>query len=204
MPAPSEPISAGPRPRFSSDDAALRGFLGDGYDGLAAACRRNPVTASGLLAFEEALSIWTYTTKHDYYRRLNRALRDGQATQLDQLIAAILDRAVRKLKQHGGLAYRGISIGQGELVSYLARHTAGMVVGTRAFTSTSTVVDKAFDGNILMAMWSKNGRLLGPYSSSPEEREVLFPPGTRFRVRGRLEIGSSNWFLELEELGDVV
>jgi len=51
-----------------------------------------------------------------------------------------------------------------------------------AFTSSSRSPLKAFSGNVRFYLISRNGREVSKWSAYPDEDEVIFKPGTRFRV----------------------
>ena len=53
------------------------------------------------------------------------------------------------------------------------------------FTSSSSATDQAFSGSHQFAIESRTGRDISFLSSRPEEKEVLFPPGTQFEVLDR-------------------
>lgn len=50
------------------------------------------------------------------------------------------------------------------------------------FSSATTLPNQAFTGNTIFTVRSFTGRTLGAYSSQYHECEVLFPPGSRFKV----------------------
>jgi NAD:arginine ADP-ribosyltransferase len=187
-----------------SDEQHLRDFLGDKkYEALASRCRprlsRPTVNPSGLTV-NEMVSIWAYTTRFSHYLEINTALRRGRVTATQEHVSKLLERALDKLPAFCGIVYRGIELGPAQLAAFLWNHVVDTEVDARAFTSTSKIVGYAYDGNVLLSIRSKTGRVLGCYSSFPLEKEVLFPRGTRFRVLDRRSIDTDGWFLDLEEV----
>ena len=56
----------------------------------------------------------------------------------------------------------------------------------KAFVSSSKDVDGVFPGNTEIQIFSENGVDMRPLSQYNEEEEVLFSPGTKFKVTNRI------------------
>ncbi len=89
------------------------------------------------------------------------------------------------LPRFTGVAYRGTSLPAAQL----PRWRPGVVVADRGFASASASasVAEAFraGGNAFITIVGRTGADIRALSSFAHEAEVLFPPGTRFRVVGR-------------------
>lgn len=83
-----------------------------------------------------------------------------------------------KLPKFDGYVYRGIDLSR----SIQSRYIVGSDMTWPGFSSATSVPDQAFTGNTLFTVRSFTGRMLGIYSSQYHECEVLFPPGSQFKV----------------------
>ncbi|MGW4241940.1 ADP-ribosyltransferase [Nocardia sp. NPDC004722] len=117
------------------------------------------------------------------YYDLNVALRNGYVTPQHQIRIDTINSALAKLPNYEGVVYRGALLDN----EVLARYQLGVVVTEKAFTSTSANESQAFLGNARFNIFSRYGRSVVKYSSSPWEREVLFFSGSKFLVVRRLE-----------------
>ncbi len=139
------------------------------------------------LTIAEALALSTYTASG--YSELNSGLRlGGEATESMRSFTDVLNAALRKIKPFDGIVNRGADLPS----ERLAQHQPGAVVTYSGFTSTS--VGKGFDYRHRFSIKSKNGRYVGFHSVNPDEYEVLFPPGTKFKILDRQAKGS---FIEI-------
>lgn len=121
---------------------------------------------------------------HDYsddgYRRMNEQLRDRAATARTRRETDILTSALKNLPDFRGDVFRGATIQDPKLLRKYRR--AGEAITERAFTSASRSPLKAFSGNVRFYIASKHGKEIDMWSAHPEEEEVLFQPGTQFKV----------------------
>lgn len=123
-------------------------------------------------------AIQDYTDKG--YERINQQLRDHRLTPATATKIAILTAALDQLPAFRGDVYRGTTLSDRDL---LERYRAvGSEVIEPAFTSASRSPLKMYGGNVLFYVVSKRGRDVSHWSAQPEEEEVLFRPGTRFKV----------------------
>ncbi len=157
----------------------------------------------GLDEFER-LAIWIYASSSTWHAKLNNALwllhrtRVGIGEEVT-VFSAVLARALRKLPTYRGFVYRGY------YTPYLDRFLrgSGFKIGDTyewpTFLSASKRPEKAYSGNVLFTILSRNGRVLGYYSPEPEEEEVLFTSLSRFRVRA-IERQPQKAFIEMVEV----
>jgi SPP1 gp7 family putative phage head morphogenesis protein len=134
----------------------------------------------GLLAEHEAVAIRYYSA--DGYNDLNAYLRGGAGEDMNvrATIAAAVS-GMSKLTPFEGVVFRGAySQGFPDVARFMAAHQAGEVVEYSGFTSAS--YERGFNGDVQYAIRSVNGRVVEELAADPFEREVIFMPGTRFRV----------------------
>ena len=87
-----------------------------------------------------------------------------------------------KMPKYVGRSARGMSFDEAELQKVLSTYRKGAVVEDSAFVSSSYGEQAAFDGNVFMQINGRTGVNISSFSKYNREREVLFMPGTRFRV----------------------
>ena len=112
------------------------------------------------------------------FRDVNRALR-GDAPTTPELAQKIADLSsgLSKLPDHPGPAFRGTQLTPDQMASYVP----GQIREEAAFTSTSALPDRAFDGNTLFIIESRHAKDVAGFSGFPES-ELLFDKGTFFEV----------------------
>ncbi|WGH15471.1 putative morphogenesis protein [Pseudomonas phage PA_LZ02] len=174
-----------PPPRFNSQQraAGVRKFAGrvetSTLNSMNAQQRRLGLPE---LTAEEAAAIRSYTG--NTYRALNDALRSGRYAS-DMHLQAYVDAAqhgLAKMPKFVGRSARGMSFGEAELKKVLATYRKGAVVEDSAFVSSSYGEQAAFGGNVFLQINGKTGVNISSFSKYGGEREVLFMPGTRFKV----------------------
>jgi len=174
-----------PPPRFNSAQRAhaIKRYTGhldtSTLDRMNAAQRRAGLQ---LLTAEEAAAIRSYTGST--YRTLNSELRSGRYASKAELQAYVdaAQHGLNKMPKYEGLSSRGMSISPGDLPGVLSTYRAGSVVEEAAFVSSSTGEQAAFGGNVFLRIQGRNGVNIAAHSKYQGEHEVLFMPGTRFRV----------------------
>ena len=126
----------------------------------------------------ELIAIRGYTSE-DYWK-LNQALRSGdpaaQAKYDTYVVAAAAGLA--KMPAFQGTVFRGSKLPP----DILANYQVGKTVTEHAFTSTAAAPTAAFDGNAKFVIQSKTGVDVAKLSVYAHEQEVLFRPGTQFKV----------------------
>ncbi|GAB4621091.1 hypothetical protein MOKP122_39850 [Mycobacterium avium subsp. hominissuis] len=93
-----------------------------------------------------------------------------------------LQKALEKLPVYEGAVVRGTNLP----ADVLEQYRPGEVITEAAFTSTSTdhtvAQSSAFAGNTEFRIWSTTGRDVSSVSMYPDEKEILFPAGSKFYV----------------------
>ncbi|MFZ9520615.1 MAG: ADP-ribosyltransferase [Silvanigrellaceae bacterium] len=119
------------------------------------------------------------------YTPINNALRSGNQAELAALRPVIeaASSGLTKLSEKAfqGVVYRGISLSD----ELSAVYKVGANVTEKAFTSTTRNAGERFAGNTIFQITSKSGRMIDEISEFKNEMEVLFPPGTVFKVVSR-------------------
>ncbi len=137
------------------------------------------------LTHEEVVAVYAYSRQD--YADINAGLRGQDPEQLAAYRAqiAVTNSALAKLPAARGSVFRRVSAGD-----WLDDYQEGAVVTEKAYTSTSndfdTMLGHAGKGSVEFVMRSRTGRDITQLSGKGElENEVLFTPGTRFRVTSR-------------------
>lgn len=159
----------------------------------------NPYVAD--LTRDEYLSLHVYTT--NLYDPINKGLRGLSPSDKEKWskVAADADAALVKLAEipetrYEGNTFRGDSFSD-ELLDEL--FPVGGVHQDMGFKSSSYDSSGAFPGNTTTSIVSKSGVKVDDISVKQEELEVLFRPGTKFKVLSRETIDGHN-YVDLEEL----
>jgi hypothetical protein len=71
----------------------------------------------------------------------------------------------------------------------LAKYVPGETVTEEAFTSTSYAESGQYTGSVQFRIRSKDGRLVEALSRYDNEKEVLFRPGSKFKVLDKVRDG---------------
>ena len=123
------------------------------------------------------------------YTATNSALRTQNPAELARLAQTIqgASSALNQIPAFEGTVYRGVDNMPADV---LAQYVPGKTITERAFTSTSKkesiAQDFAKDSKTIMVIRSRDkGHDMANASRSGAEAEVLFTPGTRFRVLAR-------------------
>lgn len=141
----------------------------------------------------------------DYTRtanlKINRALwRDGADAPVSVWQSAdALSTALAKLPDYTGEVYRGLRRTPEQLLAAARRYLPGNVVTEDGYVSSTADRGTAFPGELRFEIVSKTGKLLGDYSATAGEQEVLFDQGTQFKVTGAQMHGGA-LHVRLEEL----
>lgn len=153
---------------------------------------RNAPELSAKLSDDQIGALYGYTT-NEGYMAINPALR--QVTELTPELDAFVGHArdaLNKLPAYNKATMRGIS---SLPESVLEHNQIGNIISDNAFMSTSA--GQPFPGNITIIVKGKSGRDIAFVSDYPEA-EVLYPPGTKFEVTGRVD-DNGKIFLNYEE-----
>lgn len=164
---------------------------------------------------EELSDISLYTSWH--YEDLNaylggytingRAIKDiADLNPYQRRMIDNLPTALSKLPAYEGKSWRSVSFGSPEAAAAFAQqHVKGS--GVKFDTFLSTTKDRSVFGNdrkgtgvdVFYTIKGKRGRHIEKYSAIPEEREVLFTRGSRFKVTNVSQRASGAWDVELEQ-----
>lgn len=146
------------------------------------------------IPYDDLIALYAYTDED--YKLLNSALSQENMIELKKFDAQIkcTISALNHFKPFSGIVYRKTSLTKQQFDSYKQKagtfvkgenkpvnKDAGVIV-EKAFTSTTLLSGGNFDGNTIFVITSKNGKRLQFFSKHPYEEEVLFPPGTHFKV----------------------
>jgi uncharacterized protein YukE len=169
----------------------------------ARALKTNPQLAH--IPDDELAAVRGYTTDEGAvadYRRINSALRSGDAGAIRQLQPYIdkIQAGLAHLPDHQGTVYRGTFLKPEVIDSFREAARTGNPTVEKAFTSTTTKPQAAFAGNTTFSIWSEHGKDVSPISVFGNEQEVLFPPGTRFRVLSVTESAGGEHVIMLREV----
>lgn len=147
-------------------------------------------------------AVTVYTDGAAFWRPVNRALRAGDAGPAIEQYRDLLNNVLSRLPPHAGLVARSMDLDGDELTGFLDAHRRALETGEAivypGFTSTTDGPD-IWAGNVLYQIASHGGRAVSALSNEPEEREILFRAGTRFKVR-RIEQQGATWYIELEDI----
>lgn len=145
---------------------------------------------------------------HDYtgpgFGSINAYLRREGSYPADEAAAlqARADRVSRELARLPpvpGTTYRGTDL----TPQQAARYEPGQVLTEGSFTSTSTDVQVAerYTDNAFFTVRGQSGRDVAPFSQHPDQAEILYDQGTRFRVITReWDADLGRWLITLREV----
>jgi hypothetical protein len=147
---------------------------------------------SALLSDDQIGALFGYST-NDVYKEFNAALRSGTATPEVEAFAHHATEGLARLPQYaGGESRRGTDLPK----EVLDRMQMGATETDKGFFSSSA--KKPFDGNTQMLVRGVSGKDIS-FLTKWNEAEILYPPGTSFKVLNRIESGSTTHLL-LEEV----
>ena len=145
----------------------------------------------------EQMAVWIYTSND--YTDINNMLRgtppadDNDKARLQTEIDLAV-QGLKKLRVYKGLTMRGDEGWPGCDKIF----QKGNIYEAKAFVSSA--VGAGFPGKYQWTMISKTGRMVAGYSEHPQESEILFLPGTKFKVLDRKDVSDSRIELTLEEV----
>ena len=146
---------------------------------------------------EELMALRGYTSND--YRFLNQALRSGDPAQMAGLEGYIrsASSALGRLPEYRGTTFRGLeSLWPG----FMTRYAPGAVITEEAFMSTAATTGAAFRGEAVIQVVGTRGRDVSMLSEYAHEAEVLFAPGSRFRVVSRTQDSAGVWQIIMEQV----
>jgi hypothetical protein len=151
------------------------------------------------LPVSELAALKLYTSQSDFYRILNAALRkiDRKAVVpfVDIIWLLLLGLSKCPVFADTDTVFRGVKL---DLTS---QHIEGSFITWHQFTSCSTnlatLQSEVFLGTtgprsiFVIRMTSTRPRDISTVSLFPQEREVVFPPNTRFQVVAKVNLGNN-------------
>ena len=167
-----------------------------------------------ILSEDEVIAIASYSFDLGYhsidgsgnlYQILNNVLRERNGDKMRKLQAYLyyLMTALSKLNAVKGVGYRGIPPSHKQIVEDL--YLLGSNIHWFAFTSTTTSLGSAKifaegSGGIIFRIRCQTGRFIRPYSSFPQEDEVLLSPNCSLTVTDELHLeGDGYYYLDFVE-----
>ncbi len=128
----------------------------------------------------EQVALFTYTAVE--YRQMNRSLLEPKRKTPDlDIMCSQTISALAKLDSYVGESTRG----EGEWVGADEQYVKNNIFTVKAFWSSS--IGFAFDKKYQITISGKTGKDVAGVSNSPHEAEILFAPGTKFRVADRVD-----------------
>lgn len=153
----------------------------------------------------------SYKRTNDYLRNESEyrsASKEDAYTQrlvkYQENYVKLMNQALDKLPNYESVVYRGGDFAPNILNQYITAFTKGSILTEKAFMSTSKHAGTALGGNTQFVIQSKTGKQVEKimeHSSQggASEGEVLFKPGTRFRVTG-VKQQSGRTFISMEQV----
>ena len=184
------------------------------YDRISAASR----TAVAAMTPERESALREYTSTSyepmNAYLRNPEAFRDRKGSAEAERMAA-LARVTREAMStmprapSGMVLFRGVSLSKKDDRAQMNALASGDEVTFPSFGSfsrspyTARVFASRKDASVTYRIRNhQSGVLMDGVSDLPGEREVLFPPGTRFRIVARQRVGAARLVVDLEEITD--
>jgi NAD:arginine ADP-ribosyltransferase len=158
----------------------------------------NPDHPISKIPTEDLVAVRGYTGD-EFYSQMNKALRTGDTAGLQQYDSHIraTTSGLNQLEPTTGTFHRGMNIDPANMDGVLSKYEPGQQVTEPYFMSTG----KPFPGNVQFEVQSATGRDVSYLSHYPNESEVLFPPGSNFRVDSKVEVSPGNWKISMTDLG---
>jgi len=148
---------------------------------------------------EQLVAVRGYITAD--FARIDAALRRLDEAELKELDAYIrlATYGLFHLPSFRGVVYRGCDLSPEALAHYIP----GSVVFEHAFISAAANPARRFPGNTTFVIACINGRDVSLLADDPEEREVVFFTGTRFKVLAtEHDARADDWYIYLAEIPD--
>lgn len=133
------------------------------------------------LNVEEVLAIHAYT-ENEYYKGINKVLRGRSVTKAERErytpMIDLMKSGLKKLPVYKGDVIRWVSWSE----TTLKRLKVGSNKLFKAFTSSSKKPNFTWSGNTKLKIKAFKAHFIGMISQYPTEEEVLFMPGSKFKV----------------------
>jgi hypothetical protein len=128
----------------------------------------------------EFFALQIYTSSHNYFEIVNKALREEKLSPEFDVFIELLNHALDKLPNYEGVCYRGIQI-EIDLFSFSNQYKVGSKHCWFAFTSSSPFEEEAYKGNVLFHIDSLTGKNL-QFFTADGWNEILFKPKSWYEV----------------------
>jgi hypothetical protein len=148
---------------------------------------------------EDLVAVRGYIT--DDFAMIDSALRLLDRDKLEELdpYIRLATYGLFQLPSYRGVVYRGTMLSEATAACYVP----GTVVFEHAFVSATADPARRFPGNTTFVIASINGRDVSLVATNPEERDVVFFTGTRFKVLAVEQDGAqSHRVIYLAEIPD--
>jgi hypothetical protein len=154
-----------------------------------------------VLTKDEYMSLHVYTT--NLYKPMNDGLRNFSPSDKEKWskVTESADTALEKLGKNPNLKYEGYVVRGDDFTNDQIDNLfpLGGIHQDLGFKSSTHNISKPFYGNTTIAIKSKSGVKVEDISVKADEEEVLFRPGTKFKVLSKTQSNGHNQ-IELEEL----
>lgn len=129
-----------------------------------------------------AINRWTQA---EHYQDYNQALRSGDLAQLGQHDPDIrnLVSGINKTPEFDGRCYRGMHLLGGDLPKFLEQASPGATFREPGFSAADPA--NPWGGNVELMIDSRQGHKISDLSESTYFDEVLFGPGSEWKVQDR-------------------
>lgn len=153
---------------------------------------------NNILTKEEQNAINKYISS-DFYT-INEKLRNNtKLSTMETELVKNLDSALDKLPVYTGLVRRSLNLDEDELRSFLQQHEVDKEVEYFAYTSTTSGERYNEKSQVELYIYSQNGKNMIKYN--PDEKEVLYPRNSRFKVKEIDTVNNTRHIL-LEEINE--
>jgi hypothetical protein len=162
------------------------------------------------LTDDELVALFGYTGGD--YRKLNAALRGDLSPEDAAKLGPYAEKVksgLEKLPPHEGVAYRGMAMSPERLEEYLEKSESQEPIADKGFSSASTSEEAALHSlkkndaegkvKVMVEVRSSKGRDVTALSQNPHEQEVLFAPGSKFKIVDKQQLPDGSWKFVVED-----
>lgn len=144
-----------------------------------------------------------YNYSDRLYKTLNQEIYTGNKTDMTDFVVDRMNATMDKLKSYKGNTFRGMNVDNAE--QFVSQLESGETFRFDTFTSSSkdmNVVQDFLDSRkekVIFSIESKTGKEIDKLSMVPEEQEVLFKAGTKFKFISKNKMGDTT-YVKISEL----
>lgn len=181
------------------DEAIFRSLGGNAEEYVQSETHKKALKINDKIRPAETFCIDKYSI--DFYRDVNFYLRNGRKPKEEffERYIKVMNGGLDKLEKYEGTVYRGADLSPEVINIYKKALETGKSIKENNYLSTSRIENGAFNKNTKYKIISKNGKKIEELSYFPNEKEVLFKEGTKFRVTNISEEDGKT-LIEMEEL----